>query len=212
MVSADSSGESESDGLEFGSGNDHDDNIEDGNDEEGNNGGDEDDNEEEGGSEGDEMEEEEYDGGHRVEMVDGEQSMPMMPIGSADESVGQEPPMADDGMTHFSNASTHVLPSSPSTTADPSLNTLPSGDDVRSQPKRKVQVHILQDQGMSESGGGCVAGHCKEPDWVGEMVLCAGISCSNQVSVIIWDIVRVKVLTSMAVLFDLCANCTCQRK
>ena len=70
MVSDSSSGESESDGWEFGSRNDHDNNIEDGDDEEGNNGGDKDDNEEEGGRKGDEMEKEEYDDGHRVEMVD----------------------------------------------------------------------------------------------------------------------------------------------
>jgi hypothetical protein len=81
------------------------------------------------------MEEEEYDGGCRFGMVEGERSMLTMPIKSADvdvdESVGQEP-MADDGTTHLSNASTHVLPFSPSTIADPSLNTLPNGDDVRS--------------------------------------------------------------------------------
>lgn len=29
------------------------------------------------------------------------------------ESVGQEPPMDDDGMTHLLNASTHVLPYHP---------------------------------------------------------------------------------------------------
>ena len=50
--------------------------------------------------------------------------MPTTPIGSADvdvdESVGQEPPRADDCTT------------SPSIIADPALNTLPSGDDVRS--------------------------------------------------------------------------------
>ena len=50
--------------------------------------------------------------------------MPTTPIGSADvdvdESVGQEPPRADDGTTL------------PSAIADPALNTLPSGDDVRS--------------------------------------------------------------------------------
>jgi hypothetical protein len=141
--------------------------------------------------------------------------MPTTPIESADvdvdESVGQEP-MADDGTTHLSNASTHVLPFSPSTVADPSLNTLPNGDDVRSRPKRKVQARVLQDQGMSESGGGCAAEHCKEPDRVDEMVLCAGIGCSDQVSVIILDIVRVKTLTFMAVSFDLCANCTSQGK
>ena len=99
--------------------------------------------------------------------------MPTMLIGSADvnvnESVGQEPPRADDGTKL------------PSAIADPALNTLPSGDDVRSQPKRKVW-----DQGMSESGGGCVAEHCKEPNWVDEMVSCIGVSCSDQVSVIIW--------------------------
>ena len=98
------------------------------------------------------------------------------------------------------------------TTADSSLNTLPSGDNVRSQPKRKVQACVLQDQGMSESGGGCVAGHCEEPDQVGEMVSCAGVGCSNQVSAIILDTVRVKVLSSMADSFDLCTNFTCQRK
>ena len=47
---------------------------------------------------------------------------------------------------------------------------------------------------MSELGGGCVAGHCEEPDQVGEMVSCAGVGCSNQVSAIILDTVRVKVL------------------
>ena len=52
---------------------------------------------------------------------------------------------------------------------------------MRSQPKRKVQAHVLQDQGMLESGGGCVAEHCEDPNWVDEMVLCAGVSCSNQV-------------------------------
>ena len=58
-----------------------------------------------------------YSGGRRFGMVQGEQSMPTMPIESAnvdvDESVGQEP-MANDGTTHLSNASTHVLPFSPS--------------------------------------------------------------------------------------------------
>ena len=162
------------------------------------------------------MEEDEYSGGRRFEMVDGEQSMLTTLIGGANmdvnESVGQEPPMADDGTTHLLNASTHVLPSSPSAIADPPLSTLPSGDDMRSQPKRKVQVRVLQDQGMSESGGGCEAEHCEDPNQVDEMVLCAGISCSNQVSVIILDIVRVKALMSMAVSFDLCANCTGQGK
>ena len=65
---------------------------------------------------------------------------------------------------------------------------------------------------MSESGGGCVAEHCGDPDWVDEMVSCAGIGCSNQVSVIILDIVRVKALMSMTVSFDLCANYTSQGK
>ena len=65
---------------------------------------------------------------------------------------------------------------------------------------------------MSESGGGCVAEHCEEPDWVDEMVSCIGVGCSDQVSVIILDIVRVKALTSMAVSFDLCENCTSQGK
>ena len=64
---------------------------------------------------------------------------------------------------------------------------------------------------MLESGGGCVAEHC-EPNQVDEMVSCAGISCSDQVIVIILDIVRVKTLMSMAVSFDLCANCTGQAK
>ena len=65
---------------------------------------------------------------------------------------------------------------------------------------------------MSESGGGCAAEHCEEPDRVDEMVSCTGIGCSDQVSVIILDIVKVKALTSMAVSFDLCANCTSQGK
>ena len=126
-----------SDDWEFRSGNDNDnEEIEDGKDEEDDNRGDKDDNEEEDSSEGDEMEEDEYSGGHRFEMVDGERSMPTILIGGADmdinESVGQEPPMADDGTTHLLNASTHVLPSSPSAIADPPLSTLPSGDDMRS--------------------------------------------------------------------------------
>ena len=57
-----------------------------------------------------------------------------------------------------------------------------------------------------------MAEHCEEPDRVDEMVSCAGVGCSDQVSVIILDIVRVKTLTFMAVSFDLCANCTCQGK
>ena len=56
------------------------------------------------------------------------------------------------------------------------------------------------------------AEHCKEPNQVDEMVLCAGVSCNDQVSGIILDIVRVKALTSMAVSFDLCENCTSQGK
>ena len=57
-----------------------------------------------------------------------------------------------------------------------------------------------------------MAEHCKDPNQVDEMVSCASVSCSDQVSVIILDIVRVKALTSMAVSFDLCANCTDQGK
>ena len=104
------------------------------------------------------------------------------------------------------------VPSSPSAIADCPLSTLPSGDDMRSQPKRKVWAHILQDQGMLESGGGCATEHCEDPNQVDEIISCAGIGCSNQVSVIILDIVRVKALTSMAVSFDRCANCTGQGK
>ena len=62
--------------------------------------------------------------------------MPTTPIGGANmdvnESVGQEPPMADNGMTHLLNTSTHVLPSLPSAIAYSPLSTLPSGDDMRS--------------------------------------------------------------------------------
>ena len=57
-----------------------------------------------------------------------------------------------------------------------------------------------------------MAEHCKDPNQVDEMVSCASVGCSDQVSVIILDIVRVKALTSMAVSFDLCTNCTDQGK
>ena len=110
---------------------------------------------------------------------------------------------------HLTSTSTCLLPSSSLTTSNPASTNhhikgfsplpppvtqdpqpsaaavnqapLPSGDNPNSQPKRKVQVWVLQDQGISELGVGCATEHCKEPNHVDEMVSCAGIGCNDQV-------------------------------
>lgn len=62
---------------------------------------------------------------------------------------------------------------------------LPSGDNLNSWLKRKVQAWVLQDQGISELGGWCTTEHCKEPDCVDEMVSCAGVGFNDQVCLLL---------------------------
>lgn len=234
MVSEDSSDESE--GSEFGFGNDEDEMEDD---------GDEEDDEEEGDDddEGDEMEKDKDDGGCRFEQIVGKRNTPTREVEimdvDDDEPVSQEPPRVGDGTTHPSNASTRVLPSSPPAVSNPALtqhgtknssslppplaqNPLPSPstantapqdrlssvNDVTSWPKRNIRARVLQDQGIVESGGGCAAEHCEEPERVDEMVSCAGVGCKDQAS-LICGLCMVQMLTSSAVSFDLCGNCAC---
>lgn len=47
---------------------------------------------------------------------------------------------------------------------------------------------VLQDQGIFELGGGCAVKHCKEPEYVNEMVSYAGIDYNDQVCFLISNI------------------------
>lgn len=146
--------------------------------------------------------------------------------GDGDEAFSQELLSPEDTTAHpLTATSTCLLPSSSLTTSNPASThhhtksfsplpppvtqdplpsaaavnwaPLPSGDNLSSQPKRKVQVQVLQDQGISELGGGCAAEHCKEPDCVDKMVSCAGVGCNDQVCLLLMLHV-VQVLISLA--------------
>jgi len=106
------------------------------------------------------------------------------------------------------------LPSTSTTNKASAQDQLPSGDDVNSWPKWKVQAWVLQDQGILKLGGGCVAEHCEEPEQVDEMAMCTSIGCNDndQASLYSWMLHVVQMLTSSAISFDLCGNCAFEGK